>query len=153
MKKFALTLLLIVLLSIIGISMAAESAYIAISEKGNTTDSIGSLKHAAGGLHYLVVDMVIENHGYPEFNVNPNYFLVTAKNIDEKYRIDSATFYLGSLDKDPLPTVKLADGENINGSLVFLTRLRTNEYDVAYSGPGDYTIYWNAPGSSVLSPL
>lgn len=153
MKKIVLTLLLIVLLSMIGMSMAAEPKYIVISEKGNTTDSIGSLKHAAGGLHYLVVDIVIENHGYPEFSVNPNDFLVTAKNIDEKYRIDSATFYLGSIGKAPLPTVKLADGDNITGSLVFLTRLRTNEYDVAYSGPGDYTIYWNAPGNSVLSPL
>jgi hypothetical protein len=151
MKKFALTLILAMLLSITGICVAVTAPHITITEAGSSTDSIGSLKHAPPGDHYCIADMTIKNDGYQEFNFNPSDFVLRPKNIAGEYKVDSATAYLGSLSRDPLSAATLMDGDSVTGSLAFLTPLDVTEFELVYTGPSGYTIYWNAGGSYVLT--
>ena len=163
MKKTVLALSLMVLFSVIGVSMAASSnvadntSYLTITETATQTDSIGSMIHSDGSGHYMVVDLIIENHGYPTVTINPNDFFIQATDLTSgakgSYMINSATNYLASLGKDPLSLVELANGEVVKGSLAYYTPLTATEMTLNYKLDKEFTIRWNAPGNPILTPL
>jgi hypothetical protein len=145
MKKYVLALSLMVLLSMIGMSMAEN--YIGITVKGSTATKIGNLKQAGAGSYYWIADLTIENHGYEKFVVDPATFVVMVaggfKNIDK------ATYYLDSIGKTPLPNIELANGETAKGSLAFLLTTNndpSNPYrSMDYTGPE--IIHWSGQGT------
>lgn len=163
MKIVVLALSLMVLFSVIGISMAASSnvadntSYITITEAASQTDSIGSMIHSDGSGHYMVVDLFIENHGYPMVKINPSDFLIQATDPTSgakgSYTINSATNYLPSIGKDPLPLVELANGEVVTGSLAYYTPLTATEMTLKYKLDQEFAIHWMAPGNPILAPL
>ena len=117
-------------------------AYVMVNVTGtNTTSSIGSLYHADPELNYWIVDLDITNHGYERFVVDPKYFMATRSNINSS--IDSATFSLASLGKQPLVLTMLTPSQEWKGSLAFLVS-KGGQYGLAYNGPGTLYFHWNA---------
>lgn len=146
MKRVVLALSLIVLLSMIGISIAAEAPHIDMSVIGSSTQSVGTLKQAEVGMYYWVVDLSITNNGYQGFNIDPSYFIAYLGNA--KYSPNNATKFLSSLNRVPLAVSQLANGETATGSLVFYMPYDVNSpHSIDYNGPGNYNIRWKGQGA------
>ena len=112
------------------------SKYILINRSATLDDSIGRYTEPAPGKVFLVLDMEIENHGYPEFSVNTLYFSIVMDGVEYSY--DSATYILKDDGKAALDTVKLRDGGKTSGSLVFEIPKGKTQYTIEYTGLGNY---------------
>jgi hypothetical protein len=100
MRKFVLTLLMVLLLSIMETSLAENPGYVTIIVNTASQNSIDDQTIADQGMYYWIVDLNIQNNISDLFRVDPKSFFVTANN--KNYTIDQATSNLGSLDKIPL---------------------------------------------------
>lgn len=97
----------------------------------------------ASGFLKLAVDVNIENEGYQSFNTSPDLFSVI---------VDDYSYHLSDSD---LPTVELADGDNISGKLIFqvppaaaTTRVG---YKMVHSGQTLQNIRWLKQDNSLVS--
>lgn len=122
---------------------AAElpSKYILINHSGTLMSYIGDYNKAGIGNDFLVVDMVIENHGYESFSVAPIYFSVVIDGVEYPYEL-MATVSLNDVHKSPLNTLKILDGGKVEGSLAFKIPQDKTSYILKYIGYGSYDIIY-----------
>jgi len=113
----------------------AQSQNITISYSAKKVNTIGQYGEAAPGNVFLVISMNIENHGYDKFHVSSYIFNLIANNItygqSGSYQLD-----------DVLATVDIPDGGSINGSVAFNVPSNIGNYQLKYSGVGDYSIIY-----------
>ncbi len=119
--------------STVAAATQAQSQYIIISYSAKNVTSIGQYGEANSGDVFLVITMNIENHGYEKFHVSPSTFNLIANNI--KYG-ESGSYQL----EDVLDRVDIPDGGSIKGSVAFEVPSNIGNYQLQYSGSGDYNI-------------
>jgi len=89
------------------------------------------------GNKYLVTRIDLENHGYDEFYVNPNYFRAHVNGVE--YGYSSSTFSLENINLPHLQTVTLRNGGATSGYLVFeLPDSDTITYKIIDTRQGSY---------------
>ncbi len=102
--------------------------YVLIKCKGTLYNNLGQYTKAEPGKVYLVTNLQIENHGYDEFNVNPNYVKVEINNVQYDYSwIGVSDLGLASLD-----SVTLKDGGITSGSIAFEIPSNANQYSLVW---------------------
>ena len=114
------------------------SEYILINRSVLLDSSIGRYAKPDPGKVFLLLNIVIENHGYSEFAVNPWYFSIIIDGVE--YPHDSATYAVDERGLAPLDSVNLRNGGSTSGCLVFQIPKGKEEslYYIEYSGPGRY---------------
>ncbi|HPJ83743.1 MAG TPA: DUF4352 domain-containing protein [Methanothrix sp.] len=114
------------------------SEYILINRSASLYSSIGRYTKPDPGKVFLLLNMVIENHGYSEFAVNPWYFSIIIDGVE--YPHDSATYAVDERGLAPLDSVNVRNGGSTSGCLVFQIPKGKEEslYYIEYSGPGRY---------------
>jgi|WetSurSiteA1Bulk_404760.scaffolds.fasta_scaffold13092_1 hypothetical protein len=146
MKRLVSALLLLIMLSTLGLSMAVELDYITIGAESTYMNAIDEQTIADQGMRYWIVDLNIQNKGNQPFIVDTGNFIATVD--DKNYTIDSATFNLASLGKDPLMSdITLNAKEQFNGSLAFMipivdTQVGNTRPKLSYVR-GNLPIIWN----------
>jgi hypothetical protein len=162
MKKFELPLTLMVLLSMVGTSIAIDavtsdqnfnpshtgptnvesaSPFIAINVTESNDSKIGIMDAPNKGKYYIF-ELKISNHGYVQFPVDPSYFNVMDTNGGTK-KFDPSTYFLGSMNIKPLANFTINDGQTINGGLAFRLDGNASPSGIEYNQPGGYVINWN----------
>lgn len=119
-------------------TQAQSQKNIIISYSAKKINSLGEFTEAPSGKVFLVITMNIENHGYKEFSTNPFFFKVISNNV--KYDTSGYSFTID----DKLDSVDLLDGGSTKGSLVFEVPSGIGNYQLQYSGFGDYEIVYKA---------
>lgn len=110
--------------------------YVLIKCEGILYDELGSYTEAGTGKVYLVTDLQIENHGYDEFSVNPNYVKVEINNVQYDYSwVGVDDVGLASLD-----SVTLKDGGIIKGAVAFEIPQNTNQYSLVWKAWESYNV-------------
>jgi hypothetical protein len=110
--------------------------YVLIKCEGTLYDKLGSYTEAGTGKVYLVTNLQIENHGYNEFSVNPNYVKVEINNVQYDYSwVDVGDLGLASLD-----SATLKDGGMINGAVAFEIPRNTNQYSLVWKTWESYNV-------------
>jgi hypothetical protein len=133
-KQLTAILLLLVFLGS-SLALGSSSSYILIKKMGNCQGTeyseIGSAKPSLGNT-FFVVGLVIENHGYDSFSVDPSSFKAFINNFG--YSNSPATYYLDNVGKKILPVGNLNDGGSINGYVAFEIPSDRQDVDVRYAG-------------------
>ena len=101
--------------------------YVLIKCQGTTYPKIG-YSHAEPGKVYLVTNLQIENHGYDEFSVNPNYVKIEIN----KVQYDYSWIGVGDLGLSSLDSATLKDGGIITGAVAFEVPSNTNQYALTW---------------------
>lgn len=110
--------------------------YVLIKCQGTLYDEISQYTEADPGKVYLVTDLQIENHGYDEFSVNPNYVKVVINNVQYDYSwVDVGDLGLSSLD-----SVTLMDGGMVCGAVAFEIPSSTNQYSLVWKAWESYNV-------------
>jgi len=110
--------------------------YVLIKCQGTLYNQIGQFTKADPGKVYLVTNLQIENHGYDEFSVNPNYVKVEINNVQYDYSwVSVSDLGLASLD-----SVTLKDGGVITGAVAFEIPSNTNEYALVWKAWESYNV-------------
>ena len=115
-------------------SVVGDEVYILWDYDSHTTSRIGfgdNPWEPQPGYEFMVVDIELENHGYPEFDVSPYNF--DAYVNDVLYTCAHATFD-PSIDTLPIKTIQ--DGDVVSGKVVYEVPKGTREYYI------EYLIYW-----------
>jgi len=102
--------------------------YVLIKCQGTTYSKLGPYTEAGVGKVYLVTNLQIENHGYDEFYVNPNYVKVEANNVLYDYSWVS----LEDIGLPSLDSVTLMDGGSVTGALAFEIPSNTQRYTLLW---------------------
>jgi hypothetical protein len=118
------------------------SKYIQIDRSAGLYSSIGRYAKPDPGKVFLLLNMDIENHGYPEFSVSPLYFKVIIDGVEYSY--DSSTYSLDERGLAPLDSVKLRDGGKTSGCLVYQIPDGKSRYVIEYSGFGSYNFEYGS---------
>jgi Domain of unknown function (DUF4352) len=134
MKKL---LTAILLLAVLGTSLAlgSDNPYILIKKmdncQGTEFSEIGSSRPADGNV-FLVVGLLIENHGYDSISIEPSSFSAFVNGFG--YRNSPATYYLDKVGKKILPSGNLNNGASIDGYVAFEIPTGSKDYNVTYTG-------------------
>jgi hypothetical protein len=91
-------------------------------------NKLGPYTEAGPGKVYLITNLQIENHGYDEFSVNPNYVKVETNNVQYDYSWVS----LDDLGLASLDSATLKDGGIITGAIAFEIPSNTNQYALVW---------------------
>jgi hypothetical protein len=94
-------------------------------------DRIGSYS-AASGSTFLVVGLEIVYSGEDAFSVDPSFFSASVNNFDYKY--SSATYSLGEINLNPLPSGSIRDGGSARGYIAYEVPASRNSFQIVYSG-------------------
>jgi hypothetical protein len=105
------------------------SQYLLINHSAELKDYIGRYTESLPGKTFLVIDMMLENHGYSTIDINPNYFAIVIDKV--VYPYDKATYSTES----PLTSSALLNGGKISGYLVFQIPSDKAQYTLVYAGP------------------
>lgn len=107
------------------------------SKKVDTFGRPGEVGKAPVGKVFLIVTMNIENHGYKEFSVNPQFFSLISNKV--KYNI---AFIENMFLENKLDPVVLLDGGSVKGNIVFTVPLDIENYQLQHDYYGDYNIIY-----------
>jgi hypothetical protein len=102
--------------------------YILIKCQGTLYNQLGSYTKAGIGKVYLVTNLQIENHGYDEFSVNPNYVKVEINNVQYDYAWAS----LDDLGLASLDSVTLKNGGKVTGAVAFEIPKNSDQYALVW---------------------
>ena len=102
--------------------------YVLIKCQGTLYSNIGQYTKADPGKAYLVTNLQIENHGYDEFSVNPNYVKVEINNVQYDY----SWVGVGDLGLASLDSATLKDGGIITGAVAFEIPSNTDQYALVW---------------------
>lgn len=117
-------------------SKSYTEPYILIKCKENLHNTIGQYTKADVGKVYLVADLQIENHGYKEFSVNPNYVKIEIDNVQYDYSwVSVEELGLASLD-----SVTLKDGGITKGAVAFEIPSDSKEYSLVWDAWQTYNV-------------
>jgi len=105
-----------------------KEPYVLVTCQGTLYNKIGKYTEADPGKAYLVTNLQIENHGYDEFSVNPNYVKVEINNVQYDYSWVS----VGDLGLPSLGTATLKDGGIINGAVAFEIPSNADKYALVW---------------------
>lgn len=105
-----------------------KEPYVLIKCQGTLYNKIGKYTEAGPGKAYLVTNLQIENHGYDEFSVNPNYVKVEINNVQYDYSWAS----VDDLGLPSLGTATLKDGGIINGAVAFEIPSNADQYALVW---------------------
>ena len=134
MQKHLTTILLLVFLGT-SLALGSDGSYIQIKKmnncQGTEYSEIGSAKPSDGNI-FLVVGLIIENHGYDSFSLDPSSFSIVVNNFG--YRNSPATYYLDKVGKKILPSGNLNNGGSIDGYVAFEIPSGSQDYNVTYTG-------------------
>ncbi len=85
----------------------------------------------------VIATFTVENQGYPEFEINKNYFSAVVKGT--AYLYDSSCYV-----SDLLPDTNLVNGGTAAGNVPYQLPHLTLDPDITwqYAGPGNYNIEW-----------
>lgn len=89
----------------------------------------------SSGTNLVLVNLIVENHGYDMFETNKAYFSVVVNSI--VYNYDSSCFA-----NDILPDTKVANGGTATGNVTFALPEPVGDITMQYTGPGHYNIEW-----------
>ncbi|MCZ7403227.1 MAG: DUF4352 domain-containing protein [Candidatus Methanoperedens sp.] len=116
-------------------AQAQSQENITVSYSAKKVNTIGQYGEAEPGNVFLVISMNIENHGYEKFHASPYIFNLIANNLtygqSGSYQLD-----------DVLAIVDIPDGGSINGSIAFNVPSNIGNYQLQYTGAGDYNIIY-----------
>jgi len=89
------------------------------------------------GTQLVIVNLIIENRGYAEFETNINYFSAVVNGVAQIY--DSECYA-----NDLLPETKIASGGVAKGNVPYTLPVltRNSSFTMQYTGPGHYNISW-----------
>lgn len=102
--------------------------YVLIKCQGTLYSKIGQYTKADPGKTYLVTNLQIENHGYDDFSVNPNYVKVEINNVQYDY----SWVGIGDLGLASLDSATLKDGGIITGAVAFEIPSNTDQYALVW---------------------
>jgi hypothetical protein len=97
----------------------------------NSYDKIGNYQ-AASGNEFLVASLEISYAGPDTFSVDPSFFSATVDNID--WKSSPATYDLGKIGLNPLPSVSLRDSSTIKGYIAYEVPVSHNGFKISYTG-------------------
>ncbi len=121
----------------LGIVLCASAAASTIAVKtlnnckGQFYSEIGNYR-AAPGNTYLVVGLEIEYQGPDTFTVDPSFFSASINKFD--YKNSVATYDLGSVGMNPLPTGSLRNGGTARGYIAFEVPQSSGDFQIIYNG-------------------
>lgn len=113
--------------------------YVLIKCKGTLYNKLGAYAEAGVGKVYLVTNLEIENHGYDDFSVNPNYAKVEIDNV--LYDYTWLSYNLKDLGLPSLGTVTLMNGGKTSGAIAFEIPRNTQQYRLIWSSRSNYNVY------------
>jgi hypothetical protein len=111
---------IIMLAVLLLVGVASAEPYISIKQDSSAIPDTGNA--------YLLVHVVIENHGYNEFEANPFRFKIDVNNVE--YDVDTVMF--SRLELPKLGTIKLKDDGKTAGYLVFQIPEGCTDYKLVY---------------------
>ena len=89
------------------------------------------------GTQLVIVNLIIENRGYAEFETNINYFSAVVNGVAHNYDPECYA-------NDLLPETKIASGGVAKGNVPYTLPVltRNSSFTMQYTGPGHYNISW-----------
>ncbi len=135
MRRLIIAFLAVLLL--VGIC-AAQSPYIGICElQGDITSKVG-YSVPPPEKAYLLIPVIVENHGYKEFSLDPYKFKVAIDKV--KYGSAYLKYSIADAGLTPLDKVTLQDGGKVFGYIGFEIPVRKTSYLLSYDlSPGRIT--------------
>lgn len=134
MVRYICAVLILLCLSA-SFASASDGSYILMKRldncQGTEYSSIGDAT-PIGGSTFIVAGLIIENHGYDSFSVDPGTFILSTKSFE--YKSSPATYYLDKVGLKPLPSGNLPNGGSIEGYVAFEVPSGTRNYEVQYGG-------------------
>ena len=139
MKSILLVMEIVLLLAGIG---SAEK-YLQVDYSGENTSQISFAKPDIDKT-FLLMKIIIDNHGYDDIYTNPNYFHVRANNVT--YNYDASSHYLADIGLPILDmNAHLRDGGMVLGYLVFQIPANVSKYQLIYDDYTNKSIRYNYP--------
>ena len=139
MKSILLVMEIVLLL--VGIGSAEK--YLQVDYSGENTSQISFAKPDIGKT-FLLMKIIIDNHGYDDIYTNPNYFHVRANNAT--YNYDASSHYLDDIGLPILDmNAHLRDGGMVLGYLVFQIPANISRYELIYDDYTNKSIRYNYP--------
>jgi hypothetical protein len=118
------------------------SENITITYSSRTADSItkqsGDVVQAGSGIHFLILNVTIENYGYDSFSTYPLFFHVIADGVTYNY-------YFSVSEIQNWETTDLLSRKTFQGELVFLLPDSASTFTLDYDAYLNYKIIWNKP--------
>lgn len=99
--------------------------------QGHYYDRIGSYS-ASSGNTFLVVGLKIRYNGEGKFSVDPSFFNASINKVD--YNNSVATYSLGDVGLNPLPTKSLRNGSSVQGYISYEVPASQNDFRIIYEG-------------------
>ena len=129
-----------VVLLLVGIESAEK--YVQVDYSGQNSNQISHAKPDFGKT-FLLMKVIIANHGYVDVYTNPNYFFVMADNVT--YNYDASSHYLKDIGMPILDVNShLRDGGMISGFLVFQIPVNASRYELKYDDYRGKNIRYNS---------
>jgi hypothetical protein len=130
-----------IILLLVGIGSAEQ--YLLVDYSGENTSQISFAKPDIDKT-FLLMKIIIDNHGYDDIYTNPNYFHVRANNVT--YNYDASSHYLADIGLPILDmNAHLRDGGMILGYLVFQIPTNVSRYELIYDDYTNKSIRYNYP--------
>jgi hypothetical protein len=135
------TVLLVMGVVLLLVGIASAEKYVQVDYSGQNSDQISHAKPDIGKT-FLLMKIIIANHGYEDIYTNPNYFSVMVDNVT--YNYDASSHYLKDIGMPILDVNShLRDGGMISGFLVFQIPVNASRYELIYDDYRGKNIRYN----------
>ena len=135
------TVLLVMGVVLLLVGIASAEQYVQVDYSGQNSDQISHTKPDIGKT-FLLMKIIIANHGYDDVYTNPNYFYVRVNNVTCSY--DASSHYLDDIGLPILDVnAHLRNGGMVLGFLVFQIPANTSIYELIYNDHMDKNVRYS----------